>query len=195
MSQERATTPKKRKRSRKLTAARAREMFSYDKLTGIVRWRVKRGRMRAGERAGTISAPHPGSPYRRRQIMIDRRCYHEHQVIWLIVTGEWCRPEVDHRDTDACNNRWSNLRRATRLQQMHNSTVSERNRAGLKWVRTIIRDDLIRPRYQATVFGKYLGTFDTPERAHRVAVLYAKKHCGAFFNSGQRQAASKGVRM
>ena len=127
--------------------------------------------------------------------MYECRCYKEHQLIWLLVTGEWCFPEVDHRDTDGTNNRWRNLRRATRIQNMHNSSLTERNRSGFKWVRTIIRDDLKRPRFQASVLGQYLGTFNTPAQAHAVAAAYAKKNCGAFFNPGTRsRAAAQGAR-
>lgn len=188
MKKRAATTPK-RKRSRKLTAARAREVFSYDKLTGIVRWRVnRRGHSCKGRRAGTIGTSKKTGA-QRRQICFEKRIYLEHRLIWLLVTGKWPRREIDHRNRKPLDNRWANLRQARGDQNRCNTGARKRNRTGLKWVRTH------RPgKFQATVNGVYLGAFRSAEAAHRHAARYARKRHRAFFNSGTPPQRGAGAR-
>lgn len=186
----RAAPAKKKRRSRKLTAAKAREVFSYDKATGIVRWRInRRGHSCKGQRAGTI-ATNCKTGVKRRQICFEKRVYLEHRLIWLMVTGKWPRREIDHRNGKPLENRWTNLRQATGRQNRYNVAARARNQSGLKWVRTH------RPgKYQATVGGVYLGAFGSAEAAHRCAARYARKKHRAFFNPGAPRANSQGVRM
>lgn len=197
MKLKRATTPK-RKRGRKLTAAQARALFSYSKLTGIVRWRVRpypQARVYPGDRAGTISESRKGSGHFTRQITYQGRIYKEHRLIWLIVTGKWPRPEVDHENGDACDNRWRNLRRATTKQNRTNVRMHKRNRSGFKWVRTMSDYARAKP-YQAVVGGKMLGNFRTAAAAHAHAAAYAKARHGKFFTTRRAAAAvAKGARM
>lgn len=194
MSAKRSPKPK-RATSRKLNAAEARRLFSYSKLTGIVRWRVRpnpRSRVFAGDRAGTVSV-YKG--HARRQITWRGRIYKEHRLIWLLVTGEWPKRNPDHRDGDACNNRWSNLRAATQSQNMMNQRLSARNVSGYKWVRTLRDYDRRRP-YQAIVGGVALGNFACPRRAHEVAKAYARKLHGEFFTTRRAAGAvAQGARM
>lgn len=190
MSRKRSPKPKKRKRGRKLTAAQAREVFSYDKATGIVRWRVnRRGHSCKGRRAGTVQT-NPKTGLQRRQVCFQQRTYLEHRLIWLIVTGKWPRREIDHRNRRPLDNRWTNLRQARPSQNRRNSIARPHNRSGLKWVRTH------RPgKFQATVNGVYLGAFGSAEAAHAFAARYAKKKHRKFFNPGTPRAAERGARM
>lgn len=195
MKKKRATTPRSRKRGRKLTAAQARALFAYDKATGIVRWRVRPhpcSRMMPGDRAGSISI-YKG--FARRQIGYRDRLYKEHRLIWLIVTGAWPRrgADPDHRNGDACDNRWRNLRPASQRQNMQNQRLSKRNRAGLKWVRTL-QDKRVK-RFQACVGGQFLGNYKTAERAHAVAAAHARKMHGEFYTTRRANGAAQGARM
>ena len=95
-----------------LSHERLKEVLEYDPGTGISTWLVDRtGTARAGARAGCI---HKSSGY--RVIRIDGKLYREHRVIFFWMTGKWPDKEVDHRDLDKSNNRWHNLREATRSQ-------------------------------------------------------------------------------
>lgn len=170
----------------------ARKLWSYDRATGIVRWRVRpnpNSRRRAGDRAGTVSI---SKGYARRQITWRGRIYKEHRLIWLLVTGEWPKRNPDHRNGDGCDNRWSNLRPASQSQNMMNQGVSARNVSGYKWVRTLRDYDRARP-YQACVGGVALGNFSCPRRAHAVAAAYAKKQHGAFFTTRRSGASRHGA--
>ena len=135
-------------------------------------------RRAAGARAGSENTTEAGQV--RRQVKFRGKTYQETQLIWLVVTGAWAGTEIDHRDGDGLNNRWSNLRRASDTEQQHNTKTRATNRTGLKWVR------VCRRRFQAVVGHEYLGTFATAQRAHDVARTLARKRHGKFFNSGAR---------
>jgi hypothetical protein len=112
-----------------LTAARLRELLRYDPATGAFVWLV------------TNSARRPaGSPAGERKpsgyvlIGIDGRRYRAHRLAWLWMTGEWPNLQVDHRDTDRANNRWSNLRLATNQQNQINSRAPKNSTSGVKGV-------------------------------------------------------------
>jgi len=113
-----------------LTAERARELLSYDPETGWLTWRItKSNRNKAGNRAGNKSNTRPG--YFSREVCIDGMRCREHRVIWLIATGVWPENEIDHVNHDATDNRWVNLREATREENAKNQTISSRSTTGV----------------------------------------------------------------
>ena len=149
-----------------LTAAYARRLFEYNPETGdLIRrhvlrehcasdrsWRVRNAR--AGQRAGSILA----NGY--RSVPIDGRRYYAHRLAWLIVTGEWPAADVDHRNGSRDDNRWLNLREATRAEN-HQNRIGHRA-TGTNW-------HIKSGRWRATICigGKqrHLGLFDTQEDA------------------------------
>jgi hypothetical protein len=65
--------------------------------------------------------------------------YLAHRVIFLWMQGRWPDPEVDHVDHDPLNNKWDNLREATRSDNTRNMSMSKANtsgRAGVFWDRS-----------------------------------------------------------
>lgn len=44
-----------------------------------------------------------------------------HRAIWAMESGDWPAAEIDHADGDPSNNRWSNLRLATRAENIRNT--------------------------------------------------------------------------
>lgn len=86
--------------------------------------------------------------------------------------------DVDHISGDGLDNRRVNLRACSRQDNLRNMRMSTRNRVGLKGVYPA------RDRFAAgiTVDGRsqYLGTFSTPEEAHRAYVAAAKRLFGSF---------------
>lgn len=167
---------------RRITLARARALFTYDKASGVLRWKkrphAKAQKCAPGTRAGCESAS--TSPSRKprpvRAVMVDGRKYLEHRLIWFLVKGAW-PVKLDHEDTDATNNRWRNLREATDAQNNRNCAARRTSTTGLKWVRR-------KPNgFQASV-QLYLGTYRSAAMAHQVAVRFVRKHHGEFFNPG-----------
>jgi len=153
----------------RVTRARLRELLHYDSDTGEFRWWERVGEeVRLGGVAGCI------------RICVEGRTYRAHQLAWLYMTGEWGRPMIDHRDGDATNNSWSNLRQATASQNGANVRRRRQNASGYKGVRSCRSPG----RWQAEISKQgrkiHLGTFDTPEAAHAAYVEAARKLFGEF---------------
>lgn len=97
-----------------LTAESLRELLHYDPQTGIFTWRVTRGNLKACSRAGSMKE----DGYIR--VCIGERRYHAHRLAWLYVTGDWPVEEIDHINRNKADNRFTNLRPATRSTNEQN---------------------------------------------------------------------------
>lgn len=100
-----------------------------------------------------------------------------HRLMFLIYYGYF--PEmVDHIDGDPTNNRKSNLRAATQVQNARNRKINSNNSTGFKGV---CKD---KTRFAAFISGTFIGTFSTPEEAHAAYCAAAKELHGEFANYG-----------
>ena len=154
-----------------ITHQRLIELLDYDPESGIFRWRVARGCKPAQSVAG----------YRERRgyimIKIDGAIpQYAHRLAFLYVTGRW-PIEVDHRDLDRSNNRWSNLREA----QTHSANLANQQGKG-PYSKGVRKTSAGRFASRLTNMGKtlYLGTFDNPEEAHAAYVAKANEIYGEF---------------
>lgn len=112
-----------------LTQRRLRALLRYDPATGIFINKVDRAaRSPAGSVAGSANAQ--GRVY----IKVGDKLYQAHRLAFLYMTGRWPRGMVDHRDTDPSNNRWGNLRDATRSQNGMNRGAPASSATGIKGV-------------------------------------------------------------
>jgi hypothetical protein len=110
--------------------------------------------------------------------MIGRKQVHAHRIIWKMVTGEEPPSEIDHRDRDRANNRWANLRAATRTTNMANIAVRADNKVRLKGA---YRDHTGRYRAQIKAGRRiHLGRFDTAEEAHEAYCKASRELFGDF---------------
>lgn len=159
------------KKKTALTAERARALLKYNPRTGALTWKVDKGRARAGDPAGHLDS----SGYVK--LRIDQAPYWAHRVIWLIVTGEWPKEVIDHRNCVRSDNRWRNLRDVSRSTNQQNQRRAHRNsKTGVLGVHRC------REGFAAsiTVRGvvKQIGVHSTPEAAQR-AYKTAKRHLHA----------------
>ena len=142
-----------------LTPERLRELLHYDPETGRFIWRIPRqGTSGVGSIAGRIN---PGNGY--IDICIDYRRYLGHRLAWIYMTGEWPKNDVDHRDRVRVNNVWSNLREATRAQNLANASKPKDGATPFKGIQKNGKG------WQAVIMvrgvRKCLGTYATPEKA------------------------------
>lgn len=163
-----------------------RECFDYDPETGVLRWRERplshfRGSAKrpAGQRqqmwntqnAGQIFGHIDDAGYRRG--LLDCVRYRAHRIIFKLMTD--ADPiEIDHRDQDKRNNRWSNLRNATGIQNRANTGARRHNPLAIKGVQYNGFG------YLARIKTTHLGTFPTPEAAHAAYVEAARARWGEF---------------
>lgn len=75
------------------------ELLCYDEGTGLLHWKVSRGRVRAGDLAGTSN----GRGY--IIVRVDGKIYPAHRIAWFLKTGEWPTGVIDHINRDGEDNR------------------------------------------------------------------------------------------
>lgn len=157
-----------------LTAERLRELLHYDPETGVFTWKLpSQHRLKPGAIAGRISSQG------HRQVTIDRRAYQAHRLVWLFMTGQWPRGEIDHINGNRLDNCWRNLREATRIQNCANTGKRHHNRSGFKGVFPMTRG-----RWGASICVRgrnlNLGIHETPEQAHAAYCEAATRIHGEF---------------
>lgn len=123
-----------------LTQEKLKKLLHYSPETGEFRWRVFRGNT---AKAGSVAGCLKSDGY--RTLHVGGRLHMEHRLAHLYMTGEWPPHEIDHINGNRADNRWCNLRQATRSQNCMNmgggpsKGVSFYPRYG-KWVARIKRD-------------------------------------------------------
>jgi len=147
----------------------ARKKYRYIKRTGQIILRQSRTRPDLiGCALGTLTK----NGY--VEMKVEGKSVLLHRFAWFLVTGKW-PVELDHRDTVRNNNRWRNLRDATRSKNRANSKVGKNNKLGVKGVR-VQQKGL----YEARFKQKSLGYFRRIDLAAAAYATAAKKHFGEF---------------
>lgn len=112
-------------------------LLRYDENSGVLRWKVSRGNhVSAGDIAGFKSGPKDRNGRRRLQIEIESGSFKVTYVIWCLKTGAPppSGKTVDHKNGIPDDNRWRNLRLATRQEQGRNRGVRSDSRTGIRGV-------------------------------------------------------------
>lgn len=112
-----------------LTQERLKELLRYDPDTGHFTWLVNiRGPAYVGRQAGaTLNTGYIS-------IKVDKTYYTGHRLACLYMTGAWPKEQVDHINGVRSDNRWSNLREATRSQNQLNQKLRTTSKTGVKGV-------------------------------------------------------------
>lgn len=156
----------KRKTPYNLTQSELKEEVSYDPLTGVMaKLHPRTGvRLKTSEEKKSIYFT----------IRIRGRCYKLHRLAFLYMTGE-IPQEVDHKDLNTRNNRWSNLRPATRAQNKANCHAYKNNTSGYKGVIWDARAGCWRARIRKNGHWYQIGQFDDVVKAGKAYLRKAKR--------------------
>jgi len=113
-----------------LSQDRLKKLLSYDPQTGLFTRLARPGKR--SDLVGTIA----GSPSNQGYILInvDNQKYRAHRLAWFYVTGRWPSALLDHRNRLKDDNRWDNLREATKAQNEQSKAPSSINTSGTKGV-------------------------------------------------------------
>jgi hypothetical protein len=145
-----------------ISAASVRAILDYDPATGVFKWKRRQGLSVQwnGKWAGKVA----GSPSSTGHIhiKIEGRGYCAHRLAWLYMTGDLPN-EIDHINADKTDNRFNNLRIATRAQNNANKGVQKNSASRVKGVYKF------RNKFKAQMWldnkPVHLGVFDTLEEA------------------------------
>ncbi|RPJ80704.1 MAG: HNH endonuclease, partial [Acidobacteria bacterium] len=123
---------------------RLQAVFSYDPETGLLTWKRREGddRLTRGWNAKNAGRSPRVDKHGYVNVLVAGRRFAAGRVIWMMMTGEEVR-EIDHRNGVTDDNRWDNLRPATRSQQSQNRDS-----------RGFYRDHTGRYRVQLSVMGR-----------------------------------------
>lgn len=167
------------KRNADLTREEVGRQISYCPTTGVLRWKFD---MNKSDRWNTRWANQIAGTKNARYVTVSfhGQRYFAQRLIWLLVTGEWPDSDVDHQNGNKCDNRFCNLRLATRSQNNGNSGLRSNNASGIKGVHWDARND----KWRASIseHGKIvnLGRYKCVAAASFAYQIAADKHFGEF---------------
>ena len=143
------------------------QLLSYCPETGLLHWKVSRGRCSAGAEAGYDS----GRGYIGVRVM--GRCMYAHRVAFLLMSGT--NPEfVDHINGIRSDNRWKNLREVSRSQNGMNMAMPVTNTSGCMGVFWNEGKRMWTARIKKNQVTRHLGhfaSFDDAVKARKQAEL------------------------
>lgn len=141
----------------KITQEKLISLLEYNRETGIFKWRVNRGSVKAGDVAG-------GRAEWGWRIWVCGRFYTASHLAWLYVYGVYPDRQIDHEDRNPLNNAIGNLRLATQSQNKANSNAYKNNKLGIKGVR-LHRNGQYEARIRKDGVLIYIGCFRTIKEA------------------------------
>lgn len=150
------------------------ELLSYSPDTGIFSWKQSIGRVKKGQEAGWLS----WNGYIK--IAMDNKDYPSHRLAWFYVYKEWPKEDLDHIDGLRTNNRISNLREATRSQNLQNKRKQRNNASGFIGVSFNKERNKWDARLKAQGKQICLGLFKTAEEAAQAYEEAAANYFGEF---------------
>lgn len=179
----------------KITQEYLKEALSYDKETGIFKWRLDRpeshfkdwrgkngfySNINENLIAGSPSRPSKRNPTSYIVIGLNGKNYKAHRLAWLYVYGEWPEEDIDHIDLNTKNNAISNLRLSINKLNHKNRSKYSNNSSGVVGVSFHKKTGKWQAEGQEIVDGKrirhYLGLFKTLEDAAEARKAWQVEH-------------------
>ena len=144
-----------------LTQKELKENLHYNADSGVFTWvKAKSNRVNVGAVAGSINN---STGYMR--IKINGKIYQAHRLAFLYIEGKFPVDDTDHINHSRDDNRFSNLRQATGVENGRNKSLSKNNKSGF----TGVFWDKARNKWKAYINingkSKHLGCFTDIDEA------------------------------
>ena len=121
-------------------------MFNYDKSSGVVTRLISNSNaVKVGDIVGSVSSSG------HLVVYIFGRSYKLHRIIWVYLYGHAPKGQIDHINGDRADNRASNLREVSNLDNCRNQKIRKTNKSGVmgvcwhkrrcKWQSNIMNND------------------------------------------------------
>jgi hypothetical protein len=114
-------------------------------------------------------------------IRIDGIQYLAHRLAWLVSSGSWPVDQIDHINGCRSDNRLSNLREVTNLQNNLNKGIRKNNKTGVVGVSFDSRKKKWRARFKAAGKEIFLGYFDSKELAEIARKNFEMQYSPEYF--------------
>ena len=156
-------------------------LFTYDRETGVLYWRIKNhNSIRRNYVAGSSKGTRDGY----RLVHVKGKIYKEHRIIMMLCFGHIPEnAEIDHINHVRNDNRLVNLRFATQGENLKNQSVSSKSTTGVTGVYFSKSRNKFIAQIKVNRQVHYLGCYDTLEEA-AAARLEAEKLYGFHENHG-----------
>lgn len=147
----------------------ARKFFDYNPITGVIKWKVNRGSVIAGDVAGYINQGY-------RKLSFNGEKYQAHRMAWFLHYGKFPDGSIDHINGNPQDNKIANLRDVTNKENSRNQRTPRNSTTrciGVSWVKQ-------RKLYQAYIcvdgvdiaLGRFRGIGDAIAARSRANVKY-----------------------
>jgi len=154
-----------------LTQQRLKEVLDYDPETGVFIWKASTsGREVVGSVAG---APNWAGYWR---IGMDSHRYKAHRLAFLWMEGHFPDADVDHINGNRSDNRWQNLRPASRTINMQNTKRYLNNKSDFTGIAFEAKTKKWRAEIKANGKQRYLGVYDKFWQALATRKIAERKH-------------------
>lgn len=139
---------------RMITIEELKRLLSYDPDTGVFIWKADvSSRVKKGMVAGTSDSFGYG------RIVIKGKSYKSHRLAWAYSYNEFPDGAIDHINANASDNRISNLRIATQLENTRNRRIPKNNTSGVKGVYWDLEKRKWRAQFRIDGKNKVVGYF------------------------------------
>ena len=157
-----------------LNQSSLKELVLYDPETGIFVWKKGRAGASAGKKIGCLK------PSGYIVALVNGKLHRLHRLAWLYTTGEWPKHEIDHINGNRSDNRFCNLREATKAQNNWNKKVRKDSKVGVKNVIYYPKWGAYYVRITANKITQNFGPFKTKDEAEKVSLEKRKEIHGDF---------------
>lgn len=166
----------------------ARQLLDYDPCTGVFTWKHRDlswfktrracnawNARHAGQIAGSISVDSKNG-YEHRVIRLLGLKEYEHRLVWLWMSDKPLPPQIDHKNRDATDNRWHNLRASDNDANGRNRSMHRNNTSGATGVVWDKETNKWRSRCRLSRKWHHLGRFNNIEDAEKAVAEFRKKN-------------------